>query len=68
MKKRKLKWVVEFSVDRVWVEDGFDLTQERALDMLAHDLTFAYIDDELEAKIIKAPDPKEIRKIQGYKD
>lgn len=64
----KFKWTVEFEVDESWVADGFDLTDERALDMLSGDLTFAHIDSELGAKVIKAPDAKAIRQIQGYRD
>jgi len=62
----RLKWTVEFSIDKTWVEDGFDLTNDRALDMLANDLQYANIGTELGAKVIKAPDKKLIRKIQGY--
>lgn len=62
------KWIVEFQVSSVWVEDGFNLTKERALDMLANDLQMAEIGHELKAKIIKAPKANEIRKEQGYND
>jgi len=62
----KLKWIVEFSVDKTWVEDGFDLTNDRALDMLSNDLQFANIGTELKAKVIASPDKKLINKIQGY--
>ena len=63
----KLKWTVEFEVDTVWVADGFDLTDDRALDMLAHDLSHANIGLELGAKVIKAPKARDIRRLQGYK-
>lgn len=62
----KLKWTVEFSVDKTWVEDGFDLTNNRALDMLSNDLQYANIGTELNARVIKSPDKKLIRKIQGF--
>ncbi len=62
------KWTVEFQVADVWVEDGFDLTNERALNMLAEDLSMAEIGHELKAKVIKAPSKKAIRKEQGYND
>lgn len=65
MKNKKLKWVVEFSVDQSWVADGFDLDNERALEMLSNDLTFAY-PHELAAKILKKPDAKLIKKLQGW--
>jgi hypothetical protein len=62
----KLKWTVQFEIDECWVADGFNLTDERALDMLAHDLGWANVGMELGAKVIKAPDPHLIRKLQGY--
>ena len=64
----KLKWTVEFEVEDVWVADGFELTDERALDMLSHDLSSAIIGMELSAKVISAPTPEEIRRLQGYDD
>ena len=64
----KLKWTVEFEIDIAWIADGFDLDDERALDMLSHYLSLADIGEELSAKVIKAPDPKIIRKLQGYTD
>ncbi len=67
MKKQKmLTWTVEFSVSDNWVADGFDLTDERALDMLTSDLRFAY-SDELKAKVTKTPSKEQIAKLQGYK-
>lgn len=64
---KQFKWTVEFTVSETWVADGFELTQGRALAMLANDLQYAY-GAELGARIIKAPDRKDIRKVQGYKD
>lgn len=65
-KLKPLKWVVEFSVSPIWVEDGFDLTNERALEMLANDLQYAYGETELGAKVLKAPSSILIKRIQGY--
>jgi hypothetical protein len=62
----KFTWTVRLSVDKTWVEDGFDLTDERAKDMLRNELPQAY-DFEVAAKVIKAPDPEKIAKVQGYK-
>lgn len=62
----KLKWTVEFEVDESWVADGFILTSDRALDMLSKDLGWANIGTELGAKVIKAPRPGLIAKLQGY--
>ena len=62
----KLTWTVQLTVDSTWVEDGFNLTDERALDMLANNLPYANIGTELSAKVIKAPSLKRIAKLQGY--
>ena len=62
---KTFKWVVEFEVTESWVEDGFEINEDRANDMLASALPFAY-GNELKAKVIKAPDAKLIRKTQGY--
>jgi hypothetical protein len=64
--EKRYKWTVQFEVDAVWVADGFDLDDDRALAMLAADLSYANIGTELGAKVVKAPDPKAIRKEQGY--
>lgn len=61
---KTFKWVVEFEVDESWVMDGFNLTDARAMDMLAHDLDYAYA-HELGASVIKAPPPLRIAKAQG---
>ena len=61
---KTLKWTVEFTVDASWVRDGFDLTNERAKDMLAGDLTLAH-DSELAAKVLSAPDAEIIKRLQG---
>jgi hypothetical protein len=61
----KFKWTIEFEVTESWVEDGFEITEERALDMLANALPYAY-GSELKAKVVKAPAKDLIRKTQGY--
>jgi hypothetical protein len=61
----KMKWTVEFEVDTSWVADGFNLDDERAMDMLKNDLRFA-ISDELGAKVISSPPAARIAKLQGY--
>ena len=64
---KTFKWVVQFEVTENWVEDGFDISETRALNMLANALPYAY-GSELSAKIVKSPDEKRIRKTQGYTD
>lgn len=62
---KRFKWTVEIEVDETWVEDGFDLTDERAKEMVMSDLRYAY-GHEISCKVIAAPAPAEIRKAQGY--
>ena len=64
-KSKRFKWAVEIEVDEKWVADGFDLTEERVIDMLQNDLRFAY-ESEVGARILKAPSEKAIRIAQGY--
>ena len=64
----KFKWTVEFEVDEVWVADGFIMTDQRALDMLAADLGWADIGSELSAKVILHPNLDAIAYVQGYED
>ena len=56
---KKFKWVVEFTVDEIWVVDGFDLTQQVAKEMIGTRLGWAY-ENETGAKILKHPTLKEI--------
>jgi hypothetical protein len=58
------RWIVEFGVNAVWVADGFDLDDERAMDMLQHHLGYAR-EDELRAKVHFAPNPVDVRLEQG---
>lgn len=60
-------WTVELTVDASWVADGFDLSDERAKEMLNRELPFAY-GHEIAAKVISAPDAERIAKEQGYKN
>lgn len=60
------KWTVEIEVHRTWVEDGFDLSSDDEVhSMIANRLPHAY-SSEIRGKVIEAPDPKAIRKVQGY--
>ncbi len=63
----RFKWTVEIEVDESWVADGFDLTDERAKEMLANEITGAF-NNEIDAKVIKAPSKAKIMKAQGYSD
>jgi hypothetical protein len=52
------KFTVEFTIDQVWIDDGFDMTDEIALDMLANAIPWADGGMELTAKVIKKGDIK----------
>jgi hypothetical protein len=53
MKKENNRFIVQFEVDQKWIDDGFTLDDERALEMLINALPFAYT-HELKAKVIQA--------------
>lgn len=59
-----LKWTVELSISKVWVEDGFTLTEDELINMLQKRLPYAF-SHEVDAKIIKAPKQETINKLQG---
>jgi hypothetical protein len=63
----KMKWLVEFEVDEIWVADGFDMTDQGALDMLSSVLGYANIGTELDARIIAGPSAKRVANAQGYR-
>lgn len=63
---QRIKWVIEVSVDKSWVADGFDFTKQRARDMVGHALPMAN-GNEYDARILAKPDPLTVRRIQGYK-
>lgn len=57
-------WIVALEVDPAWVQDGFDLDDDRAKRMLEKELSYAY-GHELAARVLRTPDPAAIRKEQG---
>jgi hypothetical protein len=62
---KKFTWTVEITIDETWVEDGFDLTDERAHDIIMHALPYSY-GHETKAKVIKRPPDAEVAKAMGY--
>ena len=64
-RRRWVEWTVKIRVSENWVEDGFDLDADRLQSMLENTLPLAY-SHEVEGEVVTAPDPKEIRRIQGY--
>jgi hypothetical protein len=65
MRTKPFTWTVQFTVDPTWVEDGFDLTEERAHDMISSALPSAF-NYEFSSKVLKAPSKATILKEQGY--
>jgi hypothetical protein len=63
----RFTWTVQFTVHPTWVQDGFNLDDDCAADMLGRALPWAYA-DELGAKVLIAPDADEIAMEQGYKN
>lgn len=61
----KFKWLAEIEIDQIWVEDGYEITEERLRNMLYTDCGYAY-PGELDCRILESPDPKKIAKIQGF--
>ncbi|MFT0546956.1 hypothetical protein ACMHYO_11510 [Allopusillimonas ginsengisoli] len=59
-------WIVRFDVAPEWVADGFNLTDERALEMLAETLPYANMSYELAARVLAAPSALRIVREQGY--
>lgn len=65
--KQWFKWTVEFQVHRTWVEDGFDLTNDRAKSIIENVLAHSY-GSETKARVLSSPAPDAIARAQGYKD
>jgi len=61
----KLTWLVEISVDESWVADGFTLTGDRVKEILLEGPLGFATEDEVDARIVSAPDLDEIKKLQG---
>lgn len=64
MAAKRYTWTVQITIDPVWVADGFNITNERAHDIIAHALPHAN-GHEFSAKVLSAPDPMQIKCEQG---
>ena len=62
--RKMFTWTVKIEVAESWVADGFDLTADRAQNMVLTDLGYAR-SDEVVATIIKAPKASAIAKAQS---
>lgn len=69
---RKLKWVIEISVDSSWVAHGFNMKEFEGLkgNSAATERVKALLpwsdDGEISARVLKAPETDKIKKLQGY--
>ena len=62
----KLKYIVEVSIDKTWIDAGFDLrTKQDIKDILQRILPYAH-GHEVGGRVIHAPSLKIVKKIQGY--
>ena len=64
-KQANFKWTVEFSVDPVWVADGFEIDDGRAKAMIEAALPWA-TEHETSARVLKSPDQKRVLTVQGF--
>lgn len=61
---KNLKWTIEFNVHESWVKDGFNIDRQKAIIMLESLLPYAKT-SEIDARVISAPDPQLIIKLQS---
>lgn len=64
---RMFTWTIEVQVAEVWVEDGFDFTNDRCRSLSDSLIDYAE-SHEVKVRVLTAPDLKAIRLTQGYKD
>jgi hypothetical protein len=64
--KKFFKWTVEIEVVDTWVEDGFDLTDDKMHSIIADRLSHAY-GHEIRCKVVARPPDEAVAKVQGYK-
>ena len=62
---RGFRWTVSIEVDETWVADGYEITAERIHEMMQHEIGGAYA-SEIGVKVLRAPKPERIRKVQGF--
>lgn len=65
---KPFSWIVRFDVAPVWVADGFIMSDSQVSEMLARELGWADVNNELAASVISAPDAYSILSEQGYRN
>lgn len=61
---KKFRWTLEIEIDETWVADGFDLTDQRAHDMLCAALGYA-ASTEIRCRVTKRPPMADVNIVQG---
>jgi hypothetical protein len=64
---RMFTWTLEVQVAECWVEDGFDFNESHVRWLKENLIDYAY-SNEVEVRVVKAPNPRAIRIAQGYQD
>jgi len=59
------RWAVEIEMDELWVQDGFDLTDEKMHHIMTHHFGHVY-GHEVRCKVIARPPDEKIAELQGY--
>jgi hypothetical protein len=63
VKRRSLKWTVEIEVDAVWIEDGFELTEEIVTEAIESRIGYTR-EGEIKTTIVKTPTEAEFREVK----
>jgi hypothetical protein len=62
---KKYTWTLTVTMDETWVEDGFDLTDRRADEMVQ--AAYPHVNgNEVTCKVISRPPDAEVAKAMGY--
>ena len=64
-KRKPFTWVVRFTIHPLAIADGFNLSDECALNMILNEIGLLTA-DEVEAEVISAPDVEGIANAMGY--
>jgi hypothetical protein len=65
----KVRWTTEISVDRIWVEDGYYLTEENVLKAWEEAMKTLFpgaYKSEVVVKLLKGPPPELIKAMQKH--
>jgi hypothetical protein len=66
MSRKKFKWTVEIEVTENWVADGFEVHDAILKQAIQNYLLPYSFDHEIKVKVLTAPNPEQIKLIQGH--